>query len=651
MLSHSPALLSQLSASGSTDLKTMKRQLGNMECQALLTHDGHDWRFTIDLDRTGTSEEQRTTTDIASDSGPTHWRPISLRPMFKISVIASLLIVVVLVEVLYAVSQRNSGLTVVDPQKNQRFAWVYIPAIVMITAQFLVGSIAFSSLMVFPYSRLRSGQPIMRNDILQNYASETAIKNLGKSIAAKHFIVACFALALLLSPLLTIAVSGLYTAKATNVQTSVKVSVRNQLNSSFISRDITTYGNPLDVAAANNIGLLLTQNFTFPRYTYDELAFPALALELPTTMNASTLVGCNITATLPGIRSDLHCSIASSVPTNFTDTVGYTKMYRKANVPAFEALGVYEGDRNSIKWPSPGMNPFGFFSACGSADHTNVDNTFCGAMGTSEINWNAFTCSSIINQLDVEVTIDASTLTIVAATPIEHTSRFFSNQTLTPGNLDSFPSSMVPSLFGFANFGSQTSVAGYYDPVFQAAIYGLGTRDSLDDFHPEDYMSNEGIEKVMAELQHIHRTITAQSAGLIRIPLNTSSPLAPPASVNATLIDPHVYRLHQSGVSTRILDGLLIAIALCIALSFFLMDTRKVLPKNPASIAAGASLIAANARMFHKDVLPEGAQWYGNAELEAMKVWEGLFFRLGWWDSNGPCEQGGEGRYLKIDAM
>ncbi|KAJ4989773.1 hypothetical protein SVAN01_04803 [Stagonosporopsis vannaccii] len=647
VLSQSPALLSRLSSSGSVDLKTMRTQMDKVECQTLLTQKGQKWQFAIDLSSTDVSEEQHTTPDAAPRYEPTYWRPVSLRPLFKSLVIVALLILVVLLEVLYSISQKNDGLTEVDPQGNQRFAWVYVPAIVMITAQTLVGMIAFSSLMIFPYFHLRSGKFNTRSDVLQNYASETAIKSLWRSAAARHVIVASMALAMLLTPLLTIAVSGLYTAQATSTQIPVTLSVRDQMNSSFITRDISVMDDQGLPTSANNIGLLLSQNFTFPRWTYDELAFPEATLEIPPTVNISTLPRGNITVMLPGLRSDLNCSVAAAVPTNFTDILG--DRFRKANVTGWEPFNKYGTIYSDLSWPNPGENPFGFFQSCGNEDYRDKGSTFCGALGTSEVNWNAFTCSSILNQLDVELTIDVSTLTIIAAAPDESTVRFFSNQTVAPGDLSDWPSSMIPALFGSANF--RDAVAGYYDPAFQAVVWGLGTHDSLDNFPMKEYMSNDGFEKVAKQLKHVHRTLTAQSANMIRIPLNTSSPLAPPASVNATLINPNIYRLHQSAISTRILDGLLIAIALCIALSFFLMDTREVLPKNPASIAAGASLVAADARMLQSDILPEGAQWYSDAELEEKKVWDGLFFRLGWWDSEGPSEQGGQGKNFKVDTI
>ncbi|KAF3006760.1 hypothetical protein E8E13_010017 [Curvularia kusanoi] len=644
VLSQSNALLSRLSSTALADLRMMRKDLDDVDCQAITSQTGPDWRFEIELSPGGILEEPVADTDVLPKPGSTYWKPLPLRPVFKISVIAFLIVMVIVLEVLYSVSKKNNGVAEVDPQNYQRFAWAYVPAVIMLAAQTLVGMIAFSSLMIFPYFRLQRASMNTREHIFRNYVSKTAIKSFWQSAFAKDVVVMCMALAMLLTPLLTIAVSGLYTAQVTRADTLVSLSVRDQFNATFLTKDIEAVENSVWVESTNTIGLLLSQNFTFPRWTYDELAFPEAQLQLPSATDSSTLSGSNITAVLPGIRSDLDCRLASSVPTNFTDTVGYSRRYRKMNVTAYEALGVYDED-GYLSWPSPGMSPFGFFEHCGERG-----NTFCGAMGTSELNWNAFTCSSLINQLDVEVTIDGATLKIISATPNESTIRLFSNQTLRPGDLETYPSSMIPSLFGSSNFGEQTSNAGYYDPVFQAVVYGLGTRDDLEKVPMNDYLSADGIEAIFAELQHVLRIMTAQSANLIRMPLNVTSLLAPPSTINATLSHNHVYRLHQSAISTRILDGLLIAIAICVALSFALMNTRNILPKNPASIAATASLLSGHARMIQEDVLPWNAQWYSDAEIKARKVWDDVFFRLGWWDSDGSSVQEEQGETFRLDS-
>ena len=55
--------------------------------------------------------------------------------------------------------------------------------------------------------------------------------------------------------------------------------------------------------------------------------------------------------------------------------------------------------------------------------------------------------------------------------------------------------------------------------------------------------------------------------------------------------------------------------------------------------------------MLKDDVLPEGAQWYSDAEIKAEKVWDGVFFKLGWWSSDGPVEKDVQGGYFKLDSL
>ncbi|KAJ4337910.1 hypothetical protein N0V87_004257 [Didymella glomerata] len=553
-----------------------------------------------------------------------------------------------------AAHPKRNGLAEVDPKTDQRFAWAYVPATAMVMIQTLVGMVAFSTLVMFPYFQLRGQDTSTRQDVLRHYVSETAVKCLWQAVVAKHIVVCCMALAMLLAPVLTIAVSGLYTAFPTSANLPVTISIHEQFNSSFKPRDLGfEVGGEIAKAASNDVGMLLTQNFTFPAWTYDELAFPKISMSLSdTTANTpESLMGRNVTVTLPAIRSSLNCTVASSVPTNFTDILDIFPT-PVANVTAFEALGVnnWHGTvpGSFLLWPGPGSESFGYFTACGDPYSRDMFNTFCGAFGTSEVNWNAFTCLSHIDELDVEVDLNAASLSVLAARPKENTRRFFSNETLCSGLRDAFPSDMVPSLFGGANFGSQKASAGFFDPAFQAVVYGLGTHAHLEDFPMAAYMNNEGVSKIFDQLEHVHRTVVAQSANLIRMTFNATLPRDSSATVNATLINPRVYRLKQSALSTRVLDGLLLTIAICIAVTF-LMDTRRVLPKNPASIAAATSLIAGESRMLSKESLPEGAQWYSDAELEAKRVWDGVFFRLGWWDSDGPSEH--DGNLFKLDNL
>lgn len=91
------------------------------------------------------------------------------------------------------------------------------------------------------------------------------------------------------------------------------------------------------------------------------------------------------------------------------------------------------------------------------------------------MNWHASACHSRIEELIVDMDLDAISLVVLAARPGESTSRFFSNETLASGYGIYFPSDIIPAPFGGAELsGKKKAVAGFYDSAFQAVGYELG---------------------------------------------------------------------------------------------------------------------------------------------------------------------------------
>ncbi|KAL5356036.1 hypothetical protein BJX96DRAFT_171228 [Aspergillus floccosus] len=110
----------------------------------------------------------------------------------------------------------------------------------------------------------------------------------------------------------------------------------------------------------------------------------------------------------------------------------------------------------------------------------------------------------------------------------------------------------------------------------------------------------------------------------------------------ASLENPFRARLFQNMISTRILQAILAAMALCGSISIFLMDTREVLPKNPLSIAAAASLLADSSILgsgttaSHErsmGMIPPGSEWCNDQQLKQRGVFQGRTFTLGWWET------------------
>lgn len=110
--------------------------------------------------------------------------------------------------------------------------------------------------------------------------------------------------------------------------------------------------------------------------------------------------------------------------------------------------------------------------------------------------------------------------------------------------------------------------------------------------------------------------------------LNSSNP---ELVITGVVVTPNTgrLRLRQSLISTRILEGLLGAVAVCVGLAYLLQrHMGRLLPKEPCSIGAGASLLAGSDLLRH---IPRGTEWTRDEERENSGLFEGKLFGLGSW--------------------
>lgn len=112
-----------------------------------------------------------------------------------------------------------------------------------------------------------------------------------------------------------------------------------------------------------------------------------------------------------------------------------------------------------------------------------------------------------------------------------------------------------------------------------------------------------------------------------------------PAVLTGTVTRSDELRLFQDAISSRVLEALLGLIAVCIALSFWTMNTREILPKNPCSIGAAASLLAGS-NMLREHIIPRGSEWCSSKAMAGSQraLFDGHFFSMGWWDRSDGVE-------------
>lgn len=184
------------------------------------------------------------------------------------------------------------------------------------------------------------------------------------------------------------------------------------------------------------------------------------------------------------------------------------------------------------------------------------------------------------------------------------------------------------------DFASENDVP--MEPFYQAVVYG-----------PEGIPASELIgvnnrENLFNATQHLYRKYMALLIhNNMRHPLPSSSSDSSP-TYPGTIMDPTALRVVQNPASKVALEVLLATMLVFTAIAYIMTPMRNVLPHSPCTIAGVMSLLAGS-DLCRRAVIPEGAEFMTDEELE--KVFEGYLFSLGWFGARGGGEGGGEERF------
>jgi hypothetical protein len=163
-----------------------------------------------------------------------------------------------------------------------------------------------------------------------------------------------------------------------------------------------------------------------------------------------------------------------------------------------------------------------------------------------------------------------------------------------------------------------------FDLFMDAAIWGK------DGIPASELSGPENAQRLLARVEEIYGTIMAQLYNSnARIPIKAdASPLI------ATVTSIGQARVVQSVISTRIMQAVLAAMFVCCAVTFILLDTNELLPQNPCSIGAAASLLAGS-KLADRSVMPTGSEFLSDKEMISRGYFTGMKFRMGWWEQHG----------------
>jgi hypothetical protein len=619
ILARSSKLATILDGTGTASVKVLKTVLFGKQYQTVASTEKGVSTFSVEPSSSSILEESRLPLGYNS-AHISWWQPFAVTIWARILVLIIPVAVIAALEATYQRSAHTNGLATIHSEGYIRYTWVYIPALVMLGVRTLFDNIDFNAKIFQPYYKLRRAGGATQSSIMENHLSKASIYSLWSAMLKREYALLATGFAMLLASSLTIVVSGLYSAEDVNHARSASVRTIDSFNSTMDLANVDGATTRADLLG----GLIVNSNLPYPSWTYDELAFPKLEL-VPDGSDNDTLSSNNDTrvlkARIPALRGGLTCKVFPANDIYYYGGGGGTVML------AVNA-GVGCGDQGYVNTTL--TNETFFF------ENLDVDHYFgtfqnaqlaldplpgCPAMysiyghftsNTTTDEIYAFKCNPHIDQVQVDTTFLLPGFKI--------------NETI----IDESSATLFAS-----NFTSQLDISNYllvdnktndvFDPMFSGLLYGEKSI-TLADIKQKDHFPT-----LFNATQHLYRVLVAQSLNAAnRIP-DAKSNILP-----ATIIDPYRVRLIQSPISTRILEGFLAAMFICAAVAIAAMDTREVLPKNPCSVAAGASLLA-GAEMLHTSVIPPGSEWRSEKELRGWGVFGGgKVFGLRWWG-------GGEG--------
>ncbi|PWY69494.1 hypothetical protein BO70DRAFT_365747 [Aspergillus heteromorphus CBS 117.55] len=617
ILSRSPSVSGRLvGCQGATDLVN---ELADGQYHSKASEDD-GWR-TFSIEATNKATEG---TRTRVSSGPiTWWQPMSASLWWWVISIVLPILIIAGLETAYQISRHQNGLGNIDSEGYIRYTWVYLPALVMLVTRVFFDCIHFSAMLFQPYLELRQGGITTPGSLMENHLSKMTPFSFCTAIARRQWAVCATATSVLLAPVLTVAVSGLYSTEDVTYMRPASIARIDSFNSS-ISPHSSTDSNPgIGLTGA----LVVAANLSYPPWTYGELVIPTLSedsladsnglVQLQSLANGSSDNPDSLQLTVPALRASLTCealaeNIVYSVEAPEEDYDVWQLRMNLGNKSSNDSLITLSVETD---YPGEEITRFGVLSYLKGTLAFGDYPTFIGFYGTLNGNstngFRGFTCNPRIDEVDANGSFILPGLQIGSLSANDSSARLFTDN--------------VTSDLSFSNYLPQpiNQDNQAFDAFFSAMI------DDQKTLTMEDITDLAHYPTVINATQHLYRVLMAQSInGNSRIPSSTNS-----TRYSGTLMNPNGLRLVQSAISTRILEGCLAAMILSTLVAYRFMRTKEVIPVNPCSIA-GTAMLLAGSDMLKSDVLPPGSEWWDDKELMRRGTFSGLVFGLGWWEGS-----------------
>ncbi|CAI7625014.1 unnamed protein product [Penicillium discolor] len=479
-------------------------------------------------------------------------------------------------EIALHVSQKNDGLGNASSNEHHHYLWTILPSLVMASVGLLFGRMDFNTRSLAPYAQLKRRTGVLfKGSMTVDYLDSLTTTNIIRSIRARHFAVLATTLAALVSSFLLVVASGLYSA----------IEVPHQFRVNFTQETTFYRGNSAD--ADQNAGIVVTKeilqkNLTFPRWTYDELAFPELSMDMPSNETENLYADIR----MPALRAAPACYFQtdSQLQWNFTKVNhGNESVYQLSVLAPSMPCSLTDQDMGSTSLTSPPVSlksqgPFGQsrMLPCGNNFSANPATLYIwgNIENDSAEKISAMTCIEAAETVDTLARFQLPGFHITddhPPIPDESSAR-------------SAPNVGVPWI-SWNNLHTTGDIAknSNLDGFFTALVMGKYATPA------ENLLNPNSSDMVIKAINRQDRILRAQVfSNYSRRAVNgTLEHILLPGNITLS----NRLRLSQDAASTRVLEALLASILILGIVGSILMNTDHVLSKNPSSIAAVASLL------------------------------------------------------------
>lgn len=248
------------------------------------------------------------------------WRPLGRTVPYQAIIAFASIAVVAALEGLYQYSATHDGIVDVSLESGSKYWWSLVPTLAMVLLGLSYTTISFSVLILHPYQELlrrkKNNMDVMEYDPLER----VAVATLPHAVRCGYFAVAAALIVPILTPFLSVASSGLYTAHETNQTRGLDLAANGwfDLGTAWKLDEKQPESNPIDNITYHFYNEAVQyNNLTFPRGSHDEFAFASVdwnPVRKALDLSKSDTQVVTLRARIPVVRGQINCSLLASDP-------------------------------------------------------------------------------------------------------------------------------------------------------------------------------------------------------------------------------------------------------------------------------------------------------------------------------------------------